>query len=148
MYTFFGWAELRYHSHDTNEELQNTAVDNFINYIDGMESVDISMVQRRNGLDSFMISRMHNHTASYIIDVFEWIAKNLPGSYGLLYVHDDEESYGAYKYSKYYDNPRVDNSNKFVVYKLAKGCLTREEDPFLSPCIPTIEDEYDPTRGD
>lgn len=38
-------------------------------------------------------------------------------------------------------------SNNFVVWKLARGKLTREKDNFLSPYIPIDEDEYDSTEA-
>lgn len=47
------------------------------------------------------------------------------GSYGLLYVHDDEAKI---------------NSDVFVVYKLARGKVERTVDTLLSPFIPTVED--------
>jgi hypothetical protein len=65
------------------------------------------------------------------------VAENLPGSYGLLYVHDDEDI-----------QDEEDNSNTFVVWKITRGKLTQEKDNYLSPCIPVIEDEYDPSRND
>ncbi len=49
------------------------------------------------------------------------------GSYGLLYVHDDETKI---------------NSDVFVVYKLARGKFERIVDTFLSPLIPTVEIAY------
>ncbi|NOU92933.1 hypothetical protein GC093_06750 [Paenibacillus sp. LMG 31456] len=59
--------------------------------------------------------------------------RELAGSYGLLYTQDDED---------------VEDNNKFVVWKLTRGILTREKDSFLSPYIPVVEDEYDPDRND
>ncbi|WP_255297566.1 Imm7 family immunity protein [Leptospira kirschneri] len=44
------------------------------------------------------------------------------GSYGLLYIHDEED-----------DKNEIDHSNEFVVWKLARGHLNQEKDPFLSP---------------
>lgn len=43
----------------------------------------------------------------------------MPGSYGLLYIHDDED-----------DKDEIDHSNEFVVWKLARGHLNQEKDPF------------------
>ncbi|KRF32213.1 hypothetical protein ASG93_04815 [Paenibacillus sp. Soil787] len=65
------------------------------------------------------------------------MSENLPGSYGLLYVHNDEDFKGE-----------DDNSNNFIVWKLARGKLTQEKDNYLSPYIPVVEDEYDPSRND
>lgn len=68
-----------------------------------------------------------------MIEIFRWVSENLPGSYGLLYVHDDEDA---------------EDNNRFVVWKLVRGILTRESDTFLSPFIPVVEDEYDPEKAD
>lgn len=56
------------------------------------------------------------------------MASDLPDSYGLLYVHDDE------------DNKRgSDYSNEFRVWRLARGACEETTDPFLSPYFPTVE---------
>ena len=147
MYEFHGWVVLAYHTHDINQERQDEAVNKFRAFLRDLHIEDFSMLCRLNGMDSFVITHMHNHLSEYVIDIYKWIAENLPGSYGLLYIHDDEDFAGSYQSYKYED-PTVDNSNKFFVYRLARGQLTKHEDPFLSPYIPTVEDPYDSTRDD
>lgn len=138
MFTYYGWIALAYHTHDTNSTLQNNAINKFKKYVeDSHFEQDTYIISRKNGIDSFIILRMHSHRREDIIDLYQWVAENLPGSYGLLYIHDDEDCYGE-----------ADNTNRFVVWKLARGILTKEEDSFLSPCIPTIEDAYDSSRDD
>jgi hypothetical protein len=69
-----------------------------------------------------------NHWSSDVDDLFEllkFIATQAPGSYGLLYLWDDEDRR---------------HENEFRVWKLAKGTVSEQVDPFLSPCVPTIED--------
>ena len=65
--------------------------------------------------------------AIFIDDVLEYVRERLPGSWGLLYERDDESA-------------EPDVKNVFRVKVLARGRLTRQIDPFLSPCVPTIED--------
>jgi hypothetical protein len=60
-------------------------------------------------------------------DVLSFLAKRLPGSWGLVYDRSDDWS----------DPPR---SNAFRVRVLARGRVTIREDSFLSPWRPTIED--------
>jgi Immunity protein 7 len=98
-----------------------------------------SLVQARryNGCDSIVISGQHNRYRNYVLNLFEWIAENSLGSYGILYLRDDENSRRDFDYS-----------NEFRVWTLRKGILTENSDPFLSPCIPTIEDPYDKHRKD
>ncbi len=83
------------------------------------------------------VAGQHNHRSEYIIELFQWVAENAPGSYGILYIRDDEDQ------SR--DN---DYSNCFRVWRLCRGQLTERDDPFLSPAIPTVEDPYDESRGD
>ncbi|WP_392551928.1 Imm7 family immunity protein [Orbus wheelerorum] len=45
--------------------------------------------------------------------------------YGLLHLKNDESD---------------DAFNEFGFFVLARGKIRKEKDPFLSPCIPTIED--------
>jgi hypothetical protein len=137
MYEFHGWIVLRYHTHDTNELLQDEACNKFTKYLEEVDVGNIPSIQRRNGLDTWAISGLHNHFSNYVLEIFRWVAENLPGSYGLLYVHDDEDI-----------QDEEDNSNTIVVWKISRGKLTQEKDNYLSPCIPVIEDEYDPSRND
>jgi Immunity protein 7 len=71
-----------------------------------------------------------NHRSQAIQDVFDlyaYISSVAPGSYGILYMHDDEE---------------IGFENEFRVYVLTRGNLTVHKDPFLSPYFPVVEDEY------
>ena len=57
--------------------------------------------------------------------VLTWICEHLPGSYGLVYLRDDEDS--AF-------------SGSYKVLVVARGRFVERRDPFLSPIVPTIED--------
>lgn len=62
------------------------------------------------------------------IEIFKYISEIIPDSYGLLYTRDeyDERSY------------------EFKVYRMDKGTFEEEmKDPFLSPTIPVIDDEFE-----
>lgn len=61
-----------------------------------------------------------------VLELYQLIAKVAPGSYGVLHVRDDEDSDGY--------------ENAIQAYVLRKGKLKRHKDPFLSPCIPMIEE--------
>jgi hypothetical protein len=82
-----------------------------------------------NALRYLNVHGIRNHRYQPVIDLFQWIADHLSACYGLLYVRDDE------------DRVRVgqDFTNCFRVWRLARGQLTEQADPFLSPCVPTIE---------
>jgi hypothetical protein len=57
--------------------------------------------------------------------ILAWIVDRLPGSYGLVYVRDDEDSVVSDLYS---------------VLVIARGSVEERADVFLSPIVPTIED--------
>src|SRR5262249_59694230 len=60
-----------------------------------------------------------------VIDLYSFVATIAPGSYGLLYIHDDEDKGGEY--------------NEFQVWRLARGSVTKQRDVYLSPYDPTVE---------
>jgi len=71
-----------------------------------------------------------NHRGQHgdeVIALFTEIGKLAPGSYGLLYVYDDEDP---------------EHNEGFRVLRLARGVVTEHADPFLSPVVPTLEDPY------
>lgn len=62
-----------------------------------------------------------------IIDIYTKISTIATGSYGLLYLWDDEN----FLYS-----------NEFQVYVFKRGRCIFLSDTHFSPCVPTIEDPY------
>jgi hypothetical protein len=60
-----------------------------------------------------------------LLNLYHYIAGTALGSYGLLYIRDDEDT-------AYY--------NDFLVYVLARGALTEHADVFLSPFVPVVKD--------
>lgn len=62
-----------------------------------------------------------------VFQLFNKIGKIAEGSYGLIYLYDDEDVKGK--------------ENQFQVFSLARGIVKEYNDQFLSPIIPTIEDK-------
>ena len=81
------------------------------------------------GLLQFCVSR--NHRATVAWEMLKWIAENAPGSYGLFYVHDDEDQIGAVGYGR----GNADFSHEFRVHRIANGTLSEHPDPYLSPIV-------------
>lgn len=82
-----------------------------------------------NGQCILCIAGSTNHRTQDVTEVirlFEWIAKVAPGSYGLLYLLDDEDPQGK--------------DDEFQIFKIAKGKMTIEKDRLLSPCQTEIFD--------
>jgi hypothetical protein len=67
---------------------------------------------------------LRNHRYEPVIELFGWVAGELPDSYGLLYIQDDEAE---------------GHHDDFRVWRLARGSFEELPDPFLSPYIPTVE---------
>lgn len=85
-------------------------------------------IRYMNGSAFMWCSGCTNHWSAdvqEVLDLYRFIAGRARGSYGLLYVHNDEDPL---------------HENEFQVWTLAKGQLRHQVDRVLSPCIPTIED--------
>ena len=73
---------------------------------------------------------------SVVWDVLDWVIQNAPGSYGLFYCHDDEDS----RRSKF--------DNVYRVHRIKNGKLDELEDHYLGevdgglvPTHPMLRDE-------
>lgn len=148
MFEYHGWAVLRYDAFKTGEKPQRRLVDEFLKYAstiatgtnimhaDGTTEPEMATehfsLRQCNGSNHFVITGSHNHARSYPLSIFRWLAANGLGSYGMLYVLDDES-----------DEPET-----FKVFCLKRGRLDEHRDSLLSPTIPTIEDPYNPDRPD
>ena len=131
MVELHGWALIRENFTVDNEDLN---LDYIINYLtQEIKKLDVDKdllrISMCNGESSLIVNKFTNHFSDdikEILDLFKLIATIAPGSYGLLYLRDDEDKTGF--------------SNDFQVFVLSKGSFKQQKDPFLSPCIPMIED--------
>lgn len=127
-----GWIMIResYKEEDDDDELLTSIIkqiDIKINELSYSNEFYLSKPLNGSHHLSIMVNHNHRSSAEHVIDFFKWIAEISVGSYGLLYVHDDEDL-------------KRQNENKFKVWVMKKGIVTEEDDIFLSPLIPTIED--------
>jgi hypothetical protein len=79
-----------------------------------------------------------NHRGSPFWPMLGWIAEHGPGSYGLFYVNDDEDSPD----SPYGRDIPEDYINVFRVHRIMNGCIEELPDPFFGPIVPNIEPEH------
>ncbi len=129
MFEFHGWIVINHHPKDINLNLQNECFKNceaYINKHPDLIDSNYKLVSH-NGMHTFLISGLHNHFKNYVKDIFIWIGENAPGSYGLLYISDDEDK---------------SNLEGFTVFVMKRGKLSQTKDQLLSPRIPTIEDKW------
>lgn len=131
MVELHAWATIR-ESYDPENEEDN--LDEIIlqlhKFCEKMQWVDLLKIEYYNGVPCLTVALYKNRIVQEVKEVFElflFIAKIAIGSYGLIYMWDDEDKEGQ--------------ENSFQVYRLARGKFEKKEDIFLSPAIPVIEDE-------
>ncbi len=128
MFEYHGWIMVR---DTTGEEGEDEQIDTIYSLLQKrIESYawDIGLLDIRwiNLYPHICVAGLNNHKSGYgsdVFDLFSYVAKIAPGSYGLLYTMDDEIG-----------------ENKFRVYVLARGKIEEQADPFLSPFVPVVED--------
>jgi hypothetical protein len=129
MVEYHGWLTLRAATQDVDDDRLGVLAASVRKQID-QGNADNRVIGIRVVNANYMLwyAGCTNHWSTELDDIFDLlksIATEAPGSYGLLYLWDDED---------------FQHENEFRVWKLAKGVLTEEQDPFLSPCVPMIED--------
>lgn len=134
MLSYYGWAEIRESYNEEGESdilMQEIWTSLQKKSAEIMQNASNWSVEPKifNGEYKLFVSGASNHKTNpwfEVLELFEWLAKNAVGSYGLLYLLDNEDKEGF--------------NNDFQVYVLKKGTLTKQNDPFLSPYIPEIEE--------
>ena len=114
MFEFHGWASISYHTHDTDLRAQERCWQDVVACVRRQES-SLFTTRQANGLHEVTVAGRHARRSEYVIDLFKELAVLAPGSYGILYVRDDEDQRGAGAYA-----------NAFRVWKLCRGTLTEE----------------------
>jgi hypothetical protein len=131
VFEFHGWITLR----STGEAVDDDPplpLDEIRAVVKAVDSGHLYRVDVFNGQYFVHIAGSHNHRQSAVIDMFAEIGRLAPGSYGLLHIWDDEDP---------------GHQNEFRVHRLVRGEVTVHEDTLLSPCIPTLEDEWSADGG-
>lgn len=152
----FGWCHLR----SSRESLRDAAIDQVTEIETAIDKADeqlwadfrvwmdenkepyvqwqfIEELNNHRGLLTFCVSR--NHRTSNVWAMLNWIVANGPGSYGLFYCHDDEDSMDRFAYFR---RPPMDYSNLYQVHRLLNGRITELTDPFFG----AIEGNIDPVH--
>lgn len=127
MVEMHGWITIRETYEVTDDSNTKAIVDDINRNLDELGCSELKP-KWMNGECCFQCSLYTNHWGGRnqdVLNAYYLIAKKAVGSYGLLYVHDDEA--------------KID-SDVFVVYKLVRGKVERIFDNLLSPFIPTVED--------
>ena len=158
----FGWCHLQ----TSRERLRNASLDDVNGIDDEIDRADVAMFaafrewmgrqddpflvwtlleQHNNhyGLLTYSLSR--NHRSSLVWDMLNWIVKNAPGSYGLFYCHDDEDTMDRNAYDR---QPPMDYDNVFRVHRIKNGKLEELADPFFGLVEGDLEPIHPYNRAD
>lgn len=131
MLEFHGWLTVFSSPGETETELEDDvmAIERLRTLVDKLNAppglVDLRTV---NGQGQWHFGGSTNHRTHDVDDLLSLvrdIARAAPGSYGLVYLHDDESD---------------TKSNEFSVLVVSRGRVVEHKDPFLSPVIPVVED--------
>lgn len=133
MFEVHGWAAIRKDTSDSDEIADSQLIEALKAEIEKVQVPHLISIHMatHNGLPCLSVAGCRNHRYELVIALFHWLAQRSTGSYGLLYVWDQEDFKRGGDYQ-----------NCFRVWRLARGKLEELNDPFLSPCIPTIEDGF------
>lgn len=129
MITFNGWVVIQesFTEEDENDKLLQIIIEKIKAKITTLAYLNENYtLENLNGSYHLSIMADHNHRTEHIIDFFKWISAIAIGSYGILYVQDDEDTSRG-------------NENQFVVWVMKKGTVTEMDDIYLSPVFPEIE---------
>ena len=87
--------------------------------------VELRYINGSAFINTIYCSNHYTQEVDDIIDIYKKITSIATGSYGMLYIRDDED---------------LNHYNDFQVYVFKRGTYFTRTDTDLSPCIPTIED--------
>ncbi|MFD8478324.1 Imm7 family immunity protein [Kitasatospora sp. NPDC059673] len=134
MFEYHGWVTVRERADAEDDEDFAVEQARLWRLVEGIEErarefaghglVDVRWI---NGEPFLHLGGFSNHTYPGILAFFREVGVRAPGSYGLLYVHDEED--------------RV-HADGFVVHRMVRGQVSVHEDAHLSPCIPVLEDPW------
>lgn len=135
MFEYHGWVTIRDATGDGDEHRLQEAADLVRRRLASAgKSIGFVDFRWENGVPMLHVGGLPNHfgrQGQEVIELFKYVATVAPGSYGLLFTYDDED-------------PDARRTGTFRVLRLARGEVSEHVDPFLSPVVPTIEDNEVP----
>jgi Immunity protein 7 len=127
MFEFHGWAVLTAGTGESDPQSEQEITAIVQRRIDSdVDDLRCAGVASGNLLTSVWFHGQYNHPRPGPLNFLRFIGEQAAGAYGVLFLRDDD------------DDPK--HLNEYRVWRLARGEVTQFGDPFLSPCVPTIED--------
>ncbi|MDA2808971.1 Imm7 family immunity protein [Nocardiopsis suaedae] len=131
MFEFHGWIAIQGPDEERADGPDGERLRRLVASASGGSSlVDLRWINGQPFLHVGGLLNRRSTEADEVFDLFERVGSVAPGSYGLLYYHDDEEN--------------GEEGNTFHVLAMRRGRLTRESDDHLTPVIPRLEDPHSP----
>ena len=128
MLELHGWVTIRETYKVDAEDHEDIVIGKIKNEIDRLSWFK-PQIKALNGewfMEFTIYANRPNGQTQEVFQLYEKIGELAEGSYGLIYLHDDEDK-GKW--------------NEFQVYALSRGLVKEFRDTFLSPFIPIIEDK-------
>lgn len=129
MFELHSWLTIRETYKNEDELDNNTFIESVKKIILEFSNNEISL-KTKNGICYIEFSIFSNRkTVEFdnLIILYHKIIHIAKGSYGIIYLWDDEDFNGK--------------DNEFQLFIIKKGKMYEEKDRYLSPCIPIIESE-------
>lgn len=129
MFEYHGWITVRESPVDDDDAIRlRSIVDGLRLLIAQMASPYLLDLRWMNGEAFIHLGGHSNHRSPPdVVGLFEHVATVAPGSYGLLHIRDDEDP---------------GHQNEVRVLRLARGATSFHTEELLSPCSPTLEDDF------
>jgi len=130
MIEFNGWAIIHesFKEEDDDDKLLEEIIQQIKLKIEELDyDNEVYTLKALNGTYHLSIMANHNHRTEHVIEFFKWISDLSKGSYGILYVQDDEDLERG-------------NENNFKIWSMKKGKVVELDDVYLSPMNPEVEE--------
>ena len=130
MIELHGWMHI-YATYKCEDLLPQAEIDSIMRKVKDIASDSDNGIELRYVNGSAFVNTLHcsNHRTKevdVIIQAYKSISEIATGSYGILFIRDDEDG-------KYF--------NELQVYVFKRGQCIQKKDTDFSPCIPELEDE-------
>lgn len=128
MFEYHGWISLSEATRE--EEDDSSALEAIVQGATALcaeksDGEGIAEVELRNGLYFVILHGFRNHKQSWVEELFSEIGTLGKGSYGTLYIRDDEDP---------------QHNNAVQLFVMRRGIVSREAEEHLSPCVPVLEE--------
>ena len=126
MIELHGWLSV-WETYEDEDLLSQDELDKIMQKVKDIvwqSGVELRYVNGVPFVNTLIYSNHRTAEIDQVIEAYKNISKTAAGSYGMIYLCDDEDA---------------EHYNEFEIYVFKKGACTRKIDKDFSPCIPKIE---------